>query len=173
MELKSIVGDGMYTFAIIADANIRRRYRVRRTTGAVQVFSDMPGRAGARWRRPTKATRDWVSRAIAQRKGREQGECVMDITPFRDDDLPHEQLDETEVRHGGHGDLYLLSVLFVFVVLWGLNVAVHNPTPECAAVPDNAERLACYDKFATRTTAEPAKGAIAPFGWYEKRRNSP
>ena len=65
MELKSIVGDGMYTFAIIADANIRRRYRVRRTTGAVHVFSDMPGRAGACWRRPTKATRDRVSRAIA------------------------------------------------------------------------------------------------------------
>ena len=128
MELKSIVGDGMYTFAIIADANIGVGTACGERRGR-PGFSDMPGRAGARWRRPTKATRDWVSRAIAQRKGREQGECVMDITPFRDDDSPHEQLDETEVRHGGHGDLYLLSVLFVFVVLWGLNVAVQQSDP--------------------------------------------
>ena len=93
----------------------------------------------------------------------------MDVTPF-DDDSPHEELDETVVRHSGHEDFYLLSILFVIVVLWGLNVAVHNPTAECAAVSDNAERLACYDKFATRAAAEPAKGAIAPFGWNEKRR---
>jgi len=69
MELKSIVGDGRYVFAIIADANNRRRYRVRRTTGAVQVFADGPVRAGARWRRPTRATQDWVRRAIASAQG--------------------------------------------------------------------------------------------------------
>ncbi len=39
MEIKSIVGDGMYTFAIIAQANTRHRYRMRRSTGAVQIFT--------------------------------------------------------------------------------------------------------------------------------------
>jgi hypothetical protein len=65
MELKSIVSDGMYTFAIFTDADIRRRFRVRRSTGAVQVFSDASGKSGARWRRPTKATQDWVRSTIA------------------------------------------------------------------------------------------------------------
>ena len=46
MEIKSIVGDGMYTFAIVADAAQWRRYRMRRSTGAVQVFT------GAHWQRP-------------------------------------------------------------------------------------------------------------------------
>jgi hypothetical protein len=49
MEIKSIVGDGMYTFAIIADANVRRRYRMRRRTGAIQVFADQQDRTGSGW----------------------------------------------------------------------------------------------------------------------------
>ena len=58
MEIKSVVGDGMYTFAIIAHVNTRHRYRMRRSTGAVQIFT------GAHWQRPTKATQARVRRAI-------------------------------------------------------------------------------------------------------------
>jgi hypothetical protein len=61
MEIESIVGDGMYTFAIVANANVRRRYRVRRSTGAIQVFTDN----GSHWRRPSLSTADGVRLAIA------------------------------------------------------------------------------------------------------------
>jgi hypothetical protein len=65
MEIKSIVGDGMYTFAIIADANTRRRYRMRRQTGAIQVVSDQRDRTGSGWSKPSFATAEKVRRAIA------------------------------------------------------------------------------------------------------------
>ena len=65
MEIKSIVGDGMYTFAIIADANVRRRYRMRRRTGAIQVFADQQDRTGLGWGKPSFATALKVRRAIA------------------------------------------------------------------------------------------------------------
>jgi hypothetical protein len=65
MEIKSIVGDGMYTFAIVTDANVRRRYRLRRSTGAIQVFTEQQGRAGSHWRRPPLPIAQKVRRAIA------------------------------------------------------------------------------------------------------------
>jgi hypothetical protein len=61
MEIESIVGDGMYTFAIVANANVRPRSRVRRSTGAIQVFTDN----GSHWRRPSLSTADGVRLAIA------------------------------------------------------------------------------------------------------------
>jgi hypothetical protein len=61
MEIKSIVGDGMYTFAIVANADMRRRYRVRRSTGAIQVFTE----DGGHWNTPSSLTADRVRRAIA------------------------------------------------------------------------------------------------------------
>lgn len=64
MEIKSIVGDGMYTFAIIADANVRRRYRMRRRTAAIQVFAERD-RTGSGWGKPSFATAVKVRRAIA------------------------------------------------------------------------------------------------------------
>jgi hypothetical protein len=64
MEIKSIVGDGMYTFAIVADAEVRRRYRLRRSTGAIQVFADQQSRAGSQWRRPSFVTAEKVRRTI-------------------------------------------------------------------------------------------------------------
>lgn len=85
----------------------------------------------------------------------------MDTTPFRDDDFHNEEFDEIVVRRSGDGAFYFISLVLVFTVVWGLNIAVHNPTAECSAIAESAERLVCYDKFAT-CTAEPAKGAIAP-----------
>jgi hypothetical protein len=61
MEIKSIVGDGMYTFAIISNADIRRRYRVRRSTGAIRVFTE----DGGHWNTPSSLTADRMRRAIA------------------------------------------------------------------------------------------------------------
>ena len=83
----------------------------------------------------------------------------METTPFRDDDFPGEEFDEIVVHRSGDGAFYFISLVLVFTVVWGLNIAVHNPTAECSAIAESAERLACYDKFAT---AQPAKGAIAP-----------
>ena len=57
----SIIADGMYTFAIVANADIRRRYRVRRSTGAIQVFAE----DGSDWHTPASLTADRVRRAIA------------------------------------------------------------------------------------------------------------
>lgn len=67
----------------------------------------------------------------------------MDATPFRDDDLPDEGSDEIVVRRSGDGALYFISLLLVFTVVWGLNIAVHNSTAECSAIAERAERLAC------------------------------
>ena len=86
----------------------------------------------------------------------------MDATPFRDDDFPDEEFDEIVVRRSGDGALYFISLILAFTVVWGLNIAVHDATAECAAVGESVERLACYDKFAKRSAAEPAKGALAP-----------
>jgi hypothetical protein len=64
MEIKSIVADGMYTFAIVADAKVRRRYRLRRSTGAIQVFTDQQNGTSSHWRRPSFVTAEKVRRAI-------------------------------------------------------------------------------------------------------------
>ena len=85
----------------------------------------------------------------------------MDAMPFRDDDPPDEGFDEIVVRRSGDGAFLFISLVLVFTVVWGLNIAVHNPTAECSAIAESPERLACYDKNAART-AKPAKGAIAP-----------
>ncbi len=44
MEIKSVGGDGVYKFAIIANGNDRRRYRVQRRTGAIEEFAARSGR---------------------------------------------------------------------------------------------------------------------------------
>ncbi len=58
MEVKSVGGDGMYTFAIVANGNERRRYRVQRRTGAIEEFAPRSGRFG--WRKP----RFWADSSI-------------------------------------------------------------------------------------------------------------
>ena len=70
MEIKSMGGDGMYTFAIVADANVRRRYRVRRRTGAIQVFANPRDQVGSHWRSPPPLTAAQVKRAMAS-----MGQC--------------------------------------------------------------------------------------------------
>ena len=63
MEIKSVGGDGIYTFAVVTDGNIRRRYRVRRSTGAIEEFSGRRGRFD--WRRPPFWAARSIKRAIA------------------------------------------------------------------------------------------------------------
>ena len=58
MEIKSVGGDGMYRFAIIAHGNSRRRFRVRRSTGALEEFSARRGQFN--WRKPPF----WAARRI-------------------------------------------------------------------------------------------------------------
>ena len=73
--------------------------------------------------------------------------------------------DSVVSRHPGQTAFYLVvSILFAFFVVWGLEVVVrgHPSMEECDTVTDGNERLACYDKFSGRTPAQPAKGAIAP-----------
>jgi hypothetical protein len=66
VEIKSIVGDGMYTFAIVADADadVRRLCRLRRSTGAVQVFAGEQSGTGSHWLRSSFVTAEKVRGAI-------------------------------------------------------------------------------------------------------------
>ncbi len=70
MEIKSVGGDGMYKFAIVANGNDRRRYRVQRRTGAIEEFAARSGRFD--WRKPSLWTAHSLRRVLASAEMRVQ-----------------------------------------------------------------------------------------------------
>jgi hypothetical protein len=65
MEIKTITEDGIHLYAMIGRANVRRRYRLQRVTGAVRRFvADEDGNWC--WRSLSPGMSDNVRLAFAQ-----------------------------------------------------------------------------------------------------------
>jgi hypothetical protein len=59
--------------------------------------------------------------------------------------------------------LGLAGIGLLACMVWALGLTdreLDGRVSHCASIPDEQERLACYDKLST--TRQPAKGAIAP-----------
>ena len=75
MEIKTIVEDGVHVFAVVGRANIRRRYRMQRVTGAVASF--FPDKTGnRRWRSLSPGMSLKIRRAIAEHYSQWLGQPV-------------------------------------------------------------------------------------------------